>query len=391
MSLELTAIDSWVVHVPLQAEWASSPEFGAHEAGMESSRRLIVRIRDADGFSGWGEGAVALSEDDRCSSFKQLLRPGACRAPLSILPLWETGGNYWLKPEDNSRYSPPKHNIKHRLRHPLQKVCESAIYELLAKRAGVRLCELWGGPWRDSVLADYWMGRVTPEHAERCARRALELGFRGVKLKTTLEDPNVERLEAIRNAAGESFKVTVDPNGRFYRLDDAMRTLEEMDAIGNMAILEDPFPRFHLAEFASLRSKLRARVAVHIDPPESLWSVIEARAAGGLNLSHPFQGPGEWRQDAAVADRANLPVWHGSSLDLGIGTAHQLHLAASAPNCTLPGDQVGPWLREDSLLKEPLTVKDGCIVVPDGPGLGIQVDEGALDNRCVTYLNVSGI
>ena len=73
---------------------------------------------------------------------------------------------------------------------------------LLARRAGIPLCAWFGGPWRQTVAVDYWMGRVTPAHAQRCVARAKALGFTGVKLKTTLEDPNVERLEAIRDAGG---------------------------------------------------------------------------------------------------------------------------------------------------------------------------------------------
>lgn len=385
MPVPLKCVRSWVVDVPLQTEWASSPEFGEHGHGKESSERLIIQICDEDGFEGWGEGNVALSPEGREAVFQRLLKESKNGLRLDLLPLFEPGGNYWLRPKPPSPYTPPLDNLRHRLRHPLQPVLEAALSDLIARRAGLPLCQLWGGPWRDSVAVDYWMGRVTPEHAGTCVKRALELGFTGVKLKTTLEDPNVERMEAIKAAGGEDFHVTVDPNGRFYRLEDALPTLRAMDAVGNMTILEDPFPRFHLQDFVALRPQISARLAVHIDPPETLWSVLTSGAAGALNINHASQGPGEWRRDAAVADRANIAIWHGSGLELGIGTALQLHLAASAPNCILPGDQAGPWLRETSLVKTAFQVEGGRVALPTGSGLGLEVDQDALENHGIGH------
>jgi muconate cycloisomerase len=173
--------------------------------------------------------------------------------------------------------------------------------------------------------------------------------------------------------------VTVDPNGRFYRLDDALPVIRAMDAVGNMSILEDPFPRFHLAEFVELRPLIKGRLVLHVDPPETLHQVIAARAAGGLNLDSSVQGLLAWRSQAAMAAQSNLPVWHGSGLDLGVATAAQLHLAAATPNCQLPGDQSGPWLRESTLVKTPFVVEQGHVLVPPGEGNGIEVDLDAVE------------
>jgi muconate cycloisomerase len=371
----IAQIGAWIVRVPLLLEWASSPEFGQHPF---DDARVILRLTDGDGFEGWGESKLLVSEAALNEMLARMLGKPLAEFRPAMLDLWPPDTLYWQKPAPPSPYAPNLANLQHRLRHPMQVLVETALCDLTARRAGVPLCQLFGGAWRDRVLTDYWMGRVTPEHAQRCVKRGQQLGFHGVKLKTSLEDPNVERLGAIRDVAPDC-KVTVDPNGRFYRFDDAWPTIRAMDAVGNMAILEDPFPRFHLPEFAALRPRINARVVVHIDPPESLWSVLQSGAAGGLNLDSSVQGLFNWRMQAAVAAQANLPVWHGSGLDLGIFTAAQLHLAASAPNCQLPGDQSGPWLRESHLLKDAFRVEHGHVLVPKGAGLGIEVDRAALD------------
>lgn len=381
---KVAKIEAWRVHVPLLEEWAVSPECGNHSHGPA---RLVLRFEDTDGHTGYGEGHAALSGDDLLAVLKKFLATPAESVRASCLDL-HPQPTYWHQPLPPAPCTPQLDNLKHRIRHPLQVAVESAWLDLTARRAGVPLSHLFGGPWRDRVATDYWMGRVTPEHARRCVARGRSLGFTGTKLKTTLEDDNIGRLEAIRDEAGPGFNVTVDPNGRFYRLDDALPQILGMDAVGNMQILEDPFPRFHLEEFAALRPRLRARVVVHIDPPESLSQVIASRAAGGLNIDSHGLGLFGWRAAAAAAEPANLPVWHGSGLDLGVATAAQLHLCAATPNCQLPGDQSGPWLREATLVKEKFEVVQGHVLVPPGPGHGVTFDPDAAEPFVIEHFTL---
>lgn len=381
----IRVVQAWRVRVPLLQEWAASPEFGPHPDGSD---RLVVRVEDQDAVVGWGEGELRTSPEEVGRALEKLLGLTLSHLRLPLLDLWTTP-NYYHQPLAPSPLRPDESNLVNRLRHPLQAPVEMALLDLLAQRAGVPLCVWCGGPWRERVPVDYWMGRVTPDHARHCVKRARALGFTGVKLKTALEDPNVARLEAIRDAGGPEWKVTVDANGRFHRLDDAMGTLRAMDAVGNMAIIEDPFPRSQLEEFSELRGRLHARVVVHLDPPESLHAVIQQRAAGGLNLDSHTQGLMAWRAQAAAVAQANLSIWHGSGLDLGIATAAQLHLAASAPNCRLPGDQAGPWLRASTLIEETFEVADGMMTIPAGPGIGVHPARDAVEQFTIQSWNFS--
>ncbi len=368
--------EAFVVRIPLVKDRVTSEEFGEKWTPVP---RLILRLEDDEGFEGWGE-AVLPGGLDIESALRRFLRDSSATSFLSF-PRRFWSGEHWLQPPAPSPYQPVVPDLIHRLRTPLQVMFESALFDLLGRRAGVPICFLLGGPWRDQIPVHFWMSRVTPEKAAEAVRYGRELGFRGVKLKAALNDPNVERLEAIRDAVGVDWPVTVDPNGRFNRYDDALRQVLDMDAVGNLDILEDPFPRHFLQDFVALRSRIRARMVVHIDPPETIGTVIASGAAGGLNLDVAACGIFGWLEQAAAAASANLPVWHGSGLDLGIATALQLHLMASARNAQLAGDQIGPWLMETSLLRKPLTVHEGLVPVPTGPGLGIDIDLDELDRR----------
>lgn len=295
----IESVKAWCVRVPTLTKWMNSPEFGEH--GHRADKRLILKIQGEDGSYGLGETPMRGQEITE-EVINRLRGSDETSLQSAFLDLRDPDELYWQRPAPPSEYTPPRHNSKHRLLHPMQTAVEMALTDWRARRLGVPLNHLLGGPWRDRIEIDYWMGRVTVDEARVRAERALSLGFKGLKCKTTLEDPNVERLEAILEVAGPDFGVTVDPNGR---------------------------------------------------------------------------------STAAIAEGANIAIWHGSGLDLGVATAAQLHLAASAPNCTLPGDQASAWLREHMLIAESFEVKDGTISVPPGPGLGVTLDEDALAHYAV--------
>lgn len=378
MSRWIREISAWVVEVPYLEEWVSSPEFGPHSSGRA---RTLIRVRDREGSEGWGESAGDVLEMVEKTTDLIFEMPGPASGS-GFLDLWRPGEIYWNRPVSPSPFRQDPADIRHRLRHPLQALWEAALTDLRARSAGLSVSDFWGGRWREKVAVDYWAGRVTPERAAVCAERAVSLGFRGIKLKTALEDPNCERLAAIQDRVGREFSVTLDPNGRFYRLDEAWRKIRDMDAIGNLNTLEDPFPRFHLEEFVELRRRISARVVVHLDPEESFSTVIKSGAAGGLNIDSHRVGGFQWRVLAGAAEAFNLLIWHGGTGDLGIGTAWQLHLAASAPNCRLPGDQAGPWLRASTIIQQNFDIQDGAVSVPQGPGIGVDVDFNELDRFC---------
>ena len=76
---------------------------------------------------------------------------------------------------------------------------------------------------------------------------------------------------------------------------------------------------------------------------------------------------------------AGIPVWHGSGVGLGISEAAILHSAAAAKACTLSSDVVGEKIRSNDLIVEPIRFADGSALVPQGPGLGVELDMDAVE------------
>ena len=251
-----------------------------------------------------------------------------------------------------------------------------AVGDLLAKAAGIRLCELFGGAHRECVPTDWWMGRSDPEHAARQMEAGLKLGFNSLKMKAALEDDVVGIVQAVKKVAGAVTRVLIDPNRRFYRVAEAIPLARELEPLGNV-VFEDPFP-FKPHDWQLFRQKTVIPLAAHgITEPHV---ALANDCCDYINLSYPAD---KFISDASMAARFDVPCWSGSGLELGIMDAYILHYSAAARTCVLPGDAQGHCIREDDLIEEPFTIRDGAIQLPQGPGLGVTLDQVALAKYAV--------
>jgi muconate cycloisomerase len=250
---------------------------------------------------------------------------------------------------------------------------EMAWLDLLGKHLGVPVHHLLGGKLIDRVPVDYWMGRATPEETARRIGLALELGFRGVKMKCAYGDPIAERVKAVRDCAPH-FSIVCDPNERFETIEQTVeisRTLEGFDNI----IFESPVPQSRLAWYVELRQIVPQKIALHLTSITELIPALRADAADYYNLLGPLREFSEW---ARLTRAAGHPTWRGTGIDLGIRDMSSVHCAAAA-GCELPGDMIGHLFREDDLIVDPIEMIEGAAVVPDRPGLGVDLDRNAVD------------
>ena len=118
----------------------------------------------------------------------------------------------------------------------------------------------------------------------------------------------------------------------------------------------------------------------HVSTPAQAIRYAQARAVDVFNVSCVGCG-GIFRAKKvlAVAEATGTPCLLGSTVELGIGTAAQLHLAASSPAVTWPSDLVGPLVYTSDVVMEPWRWRDGRLGVPTGVGLGVTLDPEAVD------------
>jgi L-alanine-DL-glutamate epimerase-like enolase superfamily enzyme len=229
---------------------------------------------------------------------------------------------------------------------------QMALLDLIGKALGQPLYRIFGGLAQPSIEVDYWIARMDPEDSAAAARRALAQGFSGLKLKCRWEDGNVvDRVLAIREAAPD------------------MRV-----------VIEDPIPRDDFTLYRRLKEETSIPIAPHLQNPREAIEVVHLGAADAFNI-----GPSDWMflHMARIAEDGGLPAWTASNVDLGPFDVFRLHAALATPNCTFASDISGNFTYEHSLLAEPLVV-NGRAAAPEGPGLGLVLDEDAVKRYTVT-------
>jgi O-succinylbenzoate synthase len=205
--------------------------------------------------------------------------------------------------------------------------------------------------------------------------RAVAEGYRRVKLKI---EPgwDVEPVSAVR-ASFPDLPLQVDANGA-YTVRDAghLARLDDLDLL----LIEQPLPPDRLRDHVLLGRRLRTPICLD----ESIVSAMSAADAVDLGACRVVNvKPGrvggylEARRIHDLCRARGVPVWCGGMLETGLGRAGNAALAA-LPGFTLPGDLSASarYYRRD--LTAPFVLHEGRLRVPQGPGLGVEVDPAAL-------------
>jgi O-succinylbenzoate synthase len=260
----------------------------------------------------------------------------------------------------------------------MAKACiEMAVWDLGAKRAGVPLARFLGGE-RDRIPCGVAIG-LHPSIDALLSRIDEELagGYQRVKLKIK-PGHDVAIAEAVRKRWPD-LRFMLDANSA-YSLADAP-VFERIDATRPMMV-EQPLAHDDIVDHAELQRRIRTPICLD----ESIHHAEDARKAiaiGAMKIVNIKAGRvGGLAEAIRVHDvcRDNgVPVWCGGMLEMGIGRAHNVHLATLA-GFTLPGD-VAASARyfATEIIGEPFVVeKDGTMGVPTGPGIGVTVLEDVI-------------
>jgi L-alanine-DL-glutamate epimerase-like enolase superfamily enzyme len=216
---------------------------------------------------------------------------------------------------------------------------------------------------------------MKPEETAKETEVALKKGFTNQKLKARPWDI-VRQCELISQVGGPEFGITVDPNMTFETLGATIRISRQLEKY-NILCLEDPISWANWNQFRLLRQKQDIPIAPHLGKPSDVLNALKAEAADLFNVGGSFANI---QRCAALADAAGLPIrFQVGGLTAGIAGAWDAHVGAAIENATLPND-LHFFLREhDLLVDSPLGPVDGCVAVPEMPGLGVELDEKMLE------------
>jgi L-alanine-DL-glutamate epimerase-like enolase superfamily enzyme len=283
--------------------------------------------------------------------------------------------------------------LRHTSRNGNSWVLDLALWDLIGKACGQPLYKLWGG-YTDRVLAYASLAEMgTPQERAEMALRLLGEGYKAIKLRLRADTVagDVAQVAAVRAAVGDQMEIMVDANqsgaylyprgAEVWTYERALRTAQELEQLG-VVWLEEPLPRYDYEHLV----KLCDAVSILIAGGESQRGLHEFRDLIERNVYDVIQPEGlnsegisQLRKIAALAELHYKPFVPHNGLS-GVGLAAHLHLCASLPNAPYveyiydpPGCTPDSW---QVLLSEPLRVdSEGYLRAPEGPGLGIELDE----------------
>lgn len=338
--------------------------YSSNHDEVETVGRTLVRV-DTEDVTGWGEMLTAMqSARVTTAVIEDVIAPELVGRELDDI------GSFL----DSFYY--PYAKVR-----PFFGAVETALWDALGKRLGVSVSTLFGGGVRDSVGVAYCLGMRSPEESRAYAARAKEAGFSVLKTKAGPDwRRDVERIRAMYEAVSGELEFRLDPN-QGWTFEEAVRAGAVLEDEGiYLQYMEQPCRIDTYGTYERLRERLRQPVAVNEDTyfPRNLSHICERSAADVACVDLvPAGGLRAVQEQIAVASKAGLSVTHHNGFDLGVKQAAVLHLYASTPALNLPPDSVYyGWA--DHVLAEPLAVENGTIDVPEGPGLGVTVDEGKL-------------
>ncbi|MBI4762815.1 MAG: o-succinylbenzoate synthase [Chloroflexota bacterium] len=365
-------IDSITLHhlsMPLVAPFETS-------FGRETQRECVLITLRAEGLTGYGE-CVATRE------------PGYN---------YETTGTAWhilkdfIAPLILDQDLTDAHDFQRRVErirgHHLAKAgVEMALWDLLGKREGKSLKQLFGGV-RERVEVGVSIGiQESASALVRTVESYLEKGYRRVKIKIK-PGREVEETTAVRRAFPD-LRLQVDANSA-YTLETAS-ALDPLDEL-SLLLIEQPLFEDDIWDHRKLQARFKTAICLDesILTPRHARYALEMEACRNINIKPARVGG--LSQAIMIHDycyERGVPVWCGGMLETGVGRASNLAIA-SLPGYVLPGDISASdrYYHRDITNERFLLNDDSTITVPDKPGLGVTMDEDALKQFTLAQLTL---
>ncbi len=341
-------------------------------------RWLFLKIETDEGICGWGEPVIEGRADTVRAAVEELSEYLIGQDPLKIEDHWQVlyrAGFYRGGPILMSAIAG----------------IDQALWDIKGKYYNAPIYQLLGGPCREKIKVYCWIGGDRPADVGKAAKEKMEQGYTAVKMNGTEElhyidsyakvEAAVSRVAAIREACGPHFGIAVDFHGRVHKA-MAKVLAKELEPFKLMFIEEPVLPENNEA----LRD-----IANHTSTPIatgermfSRWDFKNLLADGYVDIIQPdlshAGGITECKKISAMAEAYDVAV--APHCPLGpIALAACLQLDACTPNVFIQEQSLGiHYNRGGDLLdylKDPkvFTYENGFVKIPEGPGLGIEVNE----------------
>jgi galactonate dehydratase len=344
-------------------------------------RWLFLKITADDGLAGWGEPIVEGRAETVAAAVTELGHYVLGRNPDQIEDIWQVlyrGGFYRGGPVLMSALAG----------------IDQALWDLKGKRYGLSVHQMLGGKVRDRVQVYAWVGGDEPAEVANAAKERQAQGYTAIKMNACAElhyidapgkvDLIVSRIGSVRAAVGNDFGIAVDFHGRVHRA-MAKALVRELDSF-KLMFIEEPVLSEHLEALIEVARHTTTPIALG-ERLYSRWDFKRFFQSGVVDIIQPdvshAGGITETHKIAAMAEAYDTAV--ALHCPLGpITLAASLQLDGCIPNAFIQEQSLGIHYNVGAELSDYLVdpsvfgYTDGYAAIPDGPGLGIEINEEAV-------------
>jgi L-alanine-DL-glutamate epimerase-like enolase superfamily enzyme len=268
-------------------------------------------------------------------------------------------------------------------RHYLAKsAIDFALYDIQGKALGIPVYKLLGGLFRERIpVVEGVIGVTNPERTLELVNEYKKKNCRAYKIKVGANPKDdIERIAIVRDIAGESVRIGVDAN-EGYKPSQAIGVIKELERY-NVEFVEQPVAAWDLGGMMSTAASVETPIIADeaVFSIHDAYNVLQQHAADGINLKiHKPGGLYQAKKIASMIEAASASSLIGWGTT-GISTASALHLGATMRNLDYACEfNAGLLLIEADIIQRRFEIENGMIRVPQDAGLGIEIDEEALE------------
>lgn len=245
---------------------------------------------------------------------------------------------------------------------------QMACFDAVARACDVPIHALFGNQVYDKTPLSWWNIDTSPEDMAAECKEAYKQGYMAYKTKGRPWFDVWKQIELAAKEVPESFSIDMDFNDTLLTAERGIPILKDLDQYPQVDIYETPISQYDLQGNKAIRHATHVPVAMHFGKPDPLLAIKEEICDGFII----GRGASETMRSAAVSAMADKPFWL-QLVGTGITAAYSLHFGGVCSHARWPAVNCHQ-LYQHQLLKEPIRVKNGFAAVPDGPGLGHELD-----------------